>query len=142
MAVSKHAAMAAAKAAAKATFSNTVCPNGGYRSHCPARIKCLYKHYDDDSYKQDANNKGSSTTSKLQYSSRLRSNGNSVKNAQAKSNSSPLNTKGLSTTTEEKTPRRAKLNDSDDLVSDVIEMDIISDDMSLMLIPDSPRIKI
>ena len=84
---------AAAIATAKATMGKQLCPYGGYRSQCPARAKCLNRHYDDN--KEPAKSYSMRNTSMRNRTSNNNSNMESSTLNEAKNDGSIDKFKGL-----------------------------------------------
>ena len=127
-------------------FGNQICPSGGLRSHCPRGKNCLYKHRDDTHVAAGvASNLAANNIAKLgaklgvQQNDNCRNNGYKEKlRSSDKFTTSPPTTpskSGLSGMVRKvkemfTPPAKLRLNDSDDLFSDTIEIETVDDELN------------
>ena len=128
-------------------FGNQICPSGGLRSHCPRGKNCLYKHRDDTHVDAGvASNFAANNIAKLGAKLGVQQNENCGNNGYKEKlrSSDKFTTSPPTTTTPSKSglsgmvrkvkeiftpPAKLRLNDSDDLFSDTIEIETVDNEL-------------
>ena len=106
-----------------------MCPSGGWRSHCPYKGKCLYRHKydkDHDIQKADKNARINIGNTRNSYKSRLRYKTNRTDITTVTTPTKGGGLLGIARSIR-RTPSKVPFSDDDDLISTPIDVPVLSE---------------